>query len=108
MSDHQRAILNKLAQKKKKAIGNSNRTLLSVTQDMLLAHGRDNSKKIALACFMSPATVERVMDCDANNGYETYKPRAETLEKIMRYCNCEVSVDYVAIKKGFQNHARDD
>jgi hypothetical protein len=92
-------ILNNL--KKRVALGNTRRGFKEVASDLLNATGEKPSK-IASGTFLSSATVARVMDCEEN-----YRPQAETLERIFRYCNAEATFDHCVIKSQYQNKPKE-
>lgn len=84
-----------------KALGNSDRKFKNVASDLLNALGEKPSK-IADGTFLSVATVERVMKCE-----DEYRPQSETLERIFRYCNAEVSFSHTKIKPEFSNKPKE-
>lgn len=95
-----KAIYNNL--KKRIAIGNTSRGFKHVASDLLHSIGEKPSR-IADGTFLSPHTIQRVMDCEDN-----YRPQAETLERIFRYCNAEVAFTECAIKPQFQNKPKEE
>ena len=92
-----------LSRVKSIALGNTRRGFKHVASDLLNELGKDQVKNIALGTFLCAATVERVMDCP-----EKYRPQSETLERIFKYCNAEVTFNEVAIKAKYQNVPKDD
>ena len=87
---------------KKKALGNSNIELKEVASDLLNQIGRDSITQIASGTYLNAATIARVMDCD-----KRYSPRADTLERIFRFCNAEVSFNSVKINRKFMNQPKE-
>ncbi len=85
-----------------RALGNTKRGLKEVCSDLLCQYDRKEAGKIAAGCFLSRATVLRVMDCD-----EAYRPQADTLERILRYFNAQIMFAEVKIKAEFQNHEKE-
>lgn len=85
------------------ALGNTRRGFKEVASDLLNEQGRDQLKNICEGTFLSRTTVERVMECE-----EKYRPQAETIERILRYCNAEVSFSEVKIKTTYQNKPKED
>jgi hypothetical protein len=102
MSNIKNEIFNALADKRKSAIGDSNRTLVDLAQDLVnAAGGIRHAKEIADDCFMAKATIERL--CEADSKYEGYQPRAQTIEKILRYSNIRLDMKSEAISVRYQN-----
>lgn len=101
MGQIKNSILNHIAAKKRVALGNTRRGFKEVAADLLGATGL-RPKAIATDCFLSASTVARVMDCEAD-----YRPQAETLERIFRYCNAEVSFAGCEIKPQYQNKPKE-
>lgn len=99
MSNARAAILNRV---KNVALGNSDRGLKHVASDLCNELGRKAAKDIANGCYLSKSTVERVMDCD-----DSYRPQAETLERIFRYCNAKITFDSVSMQGKYQNQPKD-
>lgn len=94
-------LIHKRIQERRVALGNSKTGLKDVCSDLLnedIGHNRKQIGIVADGCFLSPVTIERVMDCD-----EFYRPMSDTVERIMRYYNCELSVEQVSIKPRFRN-----
>ena len=88
--------------KKRVCLGNTRRGFKEVASDLANATGEKPSQ-IAKGTFLSPHTIGRVMDCEDN-----YRPQAETLERIMRYCNAEVVFSEVPIRNNFQNKPKEE
>ena len=85
------------------ALGNSDRTLGSVAQDLCnqvrgdkkaMQHMVDN-------CYLGKQTIQRVMD-EGGEG-ESYRPQADTLERIIRYWGASVNFSQVIIKNKYRN-----
>lgn len=91
-----------------KALGNSNRGLKEVASDLLNQMGRDDMKNIVAGTFLSPSTIDRVMNLTEAESGEPYRPQSETLERIFRYCGAEISFNEVVIKKKFLNQPKYD
>ncbi len=66
------------------ALGNSKRGLKEVASDLVNEQGRAQLKNMAAGCFQ-------------------YRPQAETLERIFRYCGAEIEFRDVIIKRQYQN-----
>jgi len=88
---------------KRVALGNSSRGLKEVASDLLHEFGNSPKarKQLADMTFLAPATIERLLDCEAN-----YKPMADTLERCFKAMNCEVSFAEVAISAQYQNQPK--
>ena len=86
--------------KSKTALGNSKRRFKHIACDLLHATGEKPST-ISKGTFLSPQTIERVMDCP-----DEYRPQSETLERIFNYCNAQASFEFVKIKPQFQNQPK--
>ncbi len=99
MSQMKQAIISRV---KNVALGNSSRGLKHVASDLCNELGRGAAKDIASGTFLAVSTVQRVMECEEN-----YRPQAETLERIFRYCNAKVTFETVAIKGKYQNTPKD-
>lgn len=87
--------------KKRCALGNSKRGFKEVASDLLNATGLSTTE-IANGTFLCASTVARVMDCE-----EHYAPRADTLERVFRFCNAECTFEEVPIKAGYMNKPKD-
>jgi hypothetical protein len=92
-------IINSL--KKKRALGNSNTRFKHLACDLLHATGEKPSK-LSAGTFLSPTTIERVMQCD-----DAYRPQCETVERIFSYCNAGVELFYEVVKAKYQNKPKD-
>jgi hypothetical protein len=100
------SILSAIAEKRRSAVGNSSRTLVDLAQDLVnAAGGKKNAKKIAEECFMATATIERLAEADTK--YDSYQPRAHTIEKILRYSNIRLDASGEPISTRFQNKPRE-
>ena len=94
-------LIHKRIQERRVALGNSKIGLKEVCSDLLnedIGHNRKQISIVAEGCFLASQTIERVMDCE-----EFYRPMSDTVERIMRYYNCELSVEQVNIKPRFRN-----
>lgn len=80
------------------ALGNTRRSFKHVASDLLNELGKNQVQNIADGAFLCRQTVERVMDCE-----DDYSPRSDTLERIFRYCNAEVTFGKVDIKATYAN-----
>lgn len=92
------------------ALGNTKRGLKEVASDLLNDQGRDKAsmKAICEGTFLSRTTVERVMDLADTESGEAYRPQSETLERVFRYCNAEITFNEVSIKPSFRNQPKED
>jgi len=79
------------------ALGNTNRDLLDVCSD-LLNQDKGNWQVVAEKAFLSFATVVRVALCE-----RPYSPRADTLERIIRYYGVKVSFAEEHIESRYDN-----
>lgn len=87
------------------ALGNSKRGLKEVASDLCNQVARNDKKglrEMADGTFLCKQTLQRVMDCE-----EGYRPQADTLERIFRYFNAEISFNEVVIKGRYQNKPKD-
>ena len=84
------------------ALGNTNRGLKEVASDLVNELGRDSMKYIEQGTYLSRHTIERVMECDP-----LYRPQAETLERIFKYCNASISFKHEETKPQFQNKPKE-
>lgn len=87
--------------KKRVALGNTRRGFKEVASDLINATGQKPSE-IANGAFLSASTVARVMDCE-----DDYSPRSDTLERLFRYCNAEVSFSETEIKPQYANKPKE-
>ncbi len=71
------------------ALGNSKLSMEQVAADLLNAAGRKNASLIAADCFLSTATVVRVME---DGGSDLYKPQCETIKRIYTWAGMEVVI----------------
>jgi len=83
------------------ALGNTRRGLKEVASDLVNELGRDSIKDIEQGTYLCRSTIERVMDCD-----DHYRPQAETLERIFRYCNAAIVFEHNS--KTIQNKPKED
>lgn len=86
--------------KHKTALGNSKRRMKHLASDLLHATGEKPSA-LANGTFLSTNTIERVLDCP-----DEYSPNSDTIERIFRYCNAQVVVEFETIKPRFQNQPK--
>jgi hypothetical protein len=100
MSQARNAILGRI---KAVALGNTRRGLKEVASDLLNELGRDAIKDIEEGTCLSRPTIERVMDCD-----DGYQPRADTVERIFRYCNASIVFKHEETRPNFANKAKED
>ena len=91
-----------LGRVKQVALGNTRRGFKEVASDLLNELGKDQLKDIANGTFLCRSTLERVMDCE-----DKYRPQSETLERIFKYCNAEVSFKQVKIRAKNQNKPKE-
>ena len=105
MSAVKRLLAGKVNEIKRKALGNSNIGLKEICCDLLnqeIPHGDAKAlMRVANGTFLCPSTLLRVLDCEEN-----YSPQAQTLERIMRYCNISLTTDYVVIKTPYLNNPK--
>jgi hypothetical protein len=86
------------------ALGNTRRGLKEVASDLVNELGKNAIKDIEQGTYLCRSTIERVMDCDSN-----YRPQAETLERIFRYCNASIVLQHVENPQAkFRNKPKDD
>jgi len=84
------------------ALGNSQRGLKEVASDLLNELGRDSIKYIEQGTYLSRGTIERVMECES-----LYRPQAETLERIFKYCNASIVFQHEEVKPQFTNKPKE-
>ena len=84
------------------ALGNSKKGLKEVASDLLNREGKRSMQAMMDGTFLSRGTLDRVMDAD-----EYYRPQAETLERIFRYFNAEITFNEVKISGRYQNKAKE-
>lgn len=87
MNTERQMILGRI---KNVALGNTRRGLKEVASDLVNELGKNAIKDIEQGTYLCRSTIERVMDCDPN-----YRPQAETLERIFRYCNASIVLQEV-------------
>jgi len=87
-----------LSRVKAVALGNTRRGLKEVASDLVNELGRSQIDHIAEGTYLCRSTIERVMECEP-----TYRPQAETLERIFKYCNASISFHHEQIKPQFAN-----
>jgi len=85
------------------ALGNTRRGLKEVASDLVNELGRDAIDEIQDGTYLCRSTIERVMDCDEN-----YRPQAETLERIFRYCNASIVFKHEEIKPTYTNKPKEE
>ena len=95
-----KAILDKV---KTVALGNTRKGFKEVASDLLCEQGKGQINNIVKGTYLSRPTIERVMDCEDN-----YRPQSETLERIFKYCNAQVSFSEVKIKPQYQNQPKEE
>lgn len=78
------------------AIGNSKRTMRDVAIDLIHASGQHWSV-FAAGCFLSPATIKNLATG------KTIHPRYDTIERIFRYCEMSMTLEYEALNSKFRN-----
>lgn len=101
---HKNAIKDEIfARINQTALGNSKRGLKELASDLVNQIGKDHMNNIVAGTFLCPSTIDRVMECDP-----AYRPQAETLERIFRYCGMEAEFREVIIKKKFLNQPKED
>lgn len=102
-----RELITKRIQERRVALGNTRKGLKEVASDLLnedIGKNKKRIKVVAQGCYLSPATVARVMDCE-----EFYRPAADTLERILRFYNVTLGVEFSeAIKAAYQNKPKVD
>lgn len=86
---------------KRICIGNTDRGTKHLASDLLHAIGEAPSK-IAIGTGLSEHTVRRVLDCD-----EHYGPKADTTDRVMRYCNVQLVAEECKIKPKYVNKPKD-
>ncbi len=89
------------------ALGNQKRGLKEVASDLLNQLGRDQIKNISQGTFLTPSTIERVMDLRDCKSGSTYSPFSSTLERIFIYMGAEIQFNEVKIKPKFRNEPKD-
>ena len=89
---------------RKVALGNTRTGLKEVCADLVNEYGNDarSLKSIAEGCFLSPGTVQRVSECDPY-----YRPQAETLERILRFFNCQVDIKDIKMQRKYMNKEKE-
>ena len=85
------------------ALGNTRRGLKEVASDLLNELGRDSLNEVAEQTYLCRATLDRVAECE-----EQYRPQAETLERIFRYCNASIVLKHEEIRPQFANKPKED
>ena len=86
------------------ALGNTKTNFAKVAADLLNQEGRKRAGIMAEGCFLSKATITRLMD---DGGDDTYHPQAETVERVFRYFGAEVHFRKISIKPKWQNKAKE-
>lgn len=84
------------------ALGNSKTNFAKVAADLLNADA-ESVGKMAEGCFLSNATIARLMD---EGGTDTYHPRADTVERVFKYFGAEVHFKKVRISTRWQNKSK--
>lgn len=82
-----------------KALGNSNRKLKDVAVDLINA-SKQPYKEVAAGSYLCRATVKNLVKG------KTLNPQSETLERIFRYFEYNVSLDRVALKAKYRNQPK--
>ena len=108
MSDISNAKANILS--RAKALGNTNYGLKEVCSDLVNKHcGGDPKaiKEMSSGTFLGVSTLERMAAlADAKSG-STYKPQADTCERILRYMGAEITFNQVTISEKYRNKEKD-
>lgn len=86
------------------ALGNSKTNFAKVASDLLNASGRGSASMMAEGCFLSTATITRLMD---EGGTDLYHPRADTVERVFKYFGAEVHFKKVLISNRWQNKEKE-
>lgn len=102
MSAIKKLLAGKVNDIKRQALGNSELGLKEMCCDLLnqeIPHGDAKAlMRVANGTFLCPSTLVRVLDCES-----AYSPQAQTLERILRYCNMSLTANYELIKTQFMN-----
>ena len=85
------------------ALGNSKTNFAKVASDLLNACA-ESVGKMAEGCFLSKATITRLMD---EGGTDLYHPRADTVERVFKYFGAEVHFRKVVISNRWQNKEKE-
>lgn len=88
-----------------KALGNTEYGFKEVCSDLINQYGNDPHaiRKIANGTFLSESTVKRMATLTEAESGLPYRPNSDTVERVLRYFNAEVSFDQVVIKNKYQN-----
>lgn len=85
---------------KAKAGGNSDRGLKELASDILSQmHGKDS--EIAGDAVLAASTIKRMRELTPAESGQEYRPQAETIERILKAANVEISVKHVKIQKRY-------
>lgn len=92
------------------ALGNSNRGLKEVCSDLLNEGGKGKGRieQICDGTFLSRTTIERMMSLKESETGGTYRPQAETCERILRYFGASMRFDQVIIHSRYCNKPKED
>jgi len=96
---------------KTKLLGNNKRGgFKELCSDLINQHGIDKKGMQALmdGTFLSYNTIQRMAKLTETENGEPYRPNADTVERILRYFNAEVSFTEVKIKPVFRNTPKRD
>lgn len=88
------------AKVKLQAIGNSKRKLRDVAVDLINASGLD-WKTIAAGCYLSKATIGKLAKDETKN------PQSETIERVFRFFDMQMSLSNEIIKGQYSNRPKE-
>ena len=82
--------------------------MINVASDLVNQHGLDKKSRGAImkGTFLSLSTLERVASLEECESGEAYRPQLDTIERILKYFNTEISLNQTAIKKAYGNRAK--
>lgn len=89
-----------LAKVKLAAIGNSDRKLKDVAQDLVNASGMSFAE-VAHGCFLCTSTVKKLARGSTSN------PQSETIERVFRFFNMRVDLSGEPIKEKYANRKKE-
>ncbi len=91
-----------------KAGGNSTRGLKEVSSDLVNSMGLKDSE-IADMTGLSSSTISRMKSLEPAESGEAYRPQTETVERILKGCNYEVTLTPVrgGVAKRYMNKPKD-
>ncbi len=91
-----------------KAGGNSSRGLKDLGSDLVNQMGLKDSQ-IAEMTGLSSTTIARMKSLEPAESGEPYRPQSETIERIFKGCNYELSLAPVrgGVSKRYQNKPKD-